>query len=234
MKRITTTEGSRRARRAIAAKKRRRGSAMISALILLSVLTMFGLSMLSASVGGSKVVTTQSDDHRLTSAVESVGALAAQDIWASYVRAEGGAAGNIGTLRGYLDSIGLAADTNPGAPAAGAGAEWLARLSIPTDAQGRSVFDGVTIDGVRVLRRDETGATRLFVTVQATTRRGQGLATPALARSVQLVYTVEPAPFEGFDYVILANNVNCVFCHTVVDSAERVWNTDSADYNTFQ
>lgn len=233
MKRITTTEGSRRARRAIAAKKRRRGSAMISALILLSVLTMFGLSMLSASVGGSKVVTTQSDDHRLTSAVESVGALAAQDIWASYVRAEGGAAGNIGTLRGYLDSIGLAADTNPGAPAAGAGAEWLARLSIPTDAQGRSVFDGVTIDGVRVLRRDETGATRLFVTVQATTRRGQGLATPALARSVQLVYTVEPAPFEGFDYGILANNVNCVFCHTVVDSAERVWNTDSADYNTF-
>lgn len=233
MKRIQTFEASRHTRRAIEARKRKRGSAMISALILLSALTMFGLSMLSASVGGSKVVTTQSDDHRLTSAVESVGALAAQDVWAGYVRAQGGAAGNIESLRTYLDSIGLDPDTNAGAPAAGAGSEWLTRLSIPTDAAGASVFDGVTIDGVRVLRRDETDATRLYVTVQATTRRGQGLATPAFARSVQLVYTVEPAPFEGFDYGILANNVNCVFCHTVIDSAERVWSQDPTQFDTF-
>lgn len=233
MRRTNRNGTTRHARRAQAAIARKRGSALVSALIVLSVLTAFGLSMLSASVGGTKVLTTQSDDHRLTSAVESVGSLAAQDVWGDYVRAQGGAAGSIDTLRAHLTSVGLAADTNTGAPAAGAGQEWLARLALPTDAQGRTVFDGVTIDGVRVLRRDEQSATRLYVTVQATTRRGLGLASPALARSVQLVYTIEPAPFDGFDYGILANNVNCVFCHTVVDSADRVFSTDPAQYDAF-
>ena len=233
MRRKTELGTSRHERRARAATARKRGSALVSALIVLSVLAAFGLSMLSASIGGSKVVITQSDDHRLSGAVESVGALAAQDVWTDYLRAQGGAAGSIDSLRAHLTALGLAADPGSGAPPAGAGQDWLARLALPADAQGRVVFDGVTIDGVRILRRDEPGASRLYVTVQATTRRGQGLATPAPARSVQLVYTIEPAPFEGFDYGILANNVNCVFCHTVVDSAERYWNQDPDNYDTF-
>src|SRR5262245_11632670 len=118
MRRGLVLDHSRRARRARAS---RRGSAMISALILLSVLTVLGLSMLSASVDSTRVVTSQADDHRLTSAVESIAALAAQNVWAGYVRAQGGAASTIATARTYLDSIGLVHVPGAGAPASGQG-----------------------------------------------------------------------------------------------------------------
>lgn len=232
MQAIRIVHGSRRARRAWKSELRRRGSALVSAMILLSMLTMLGLSMLSAGISGTRSVTSQSDDHRLQSAVESVGALAAQDVWSGYVRAQGGAAGTIGSLQIYLDSIGLADSPGATAPAAGEGQDWLPRIALPSGGHGNEL-DHVTIDGVRVVRRDESSSTRLYVTVQATTQRGQGLASPALSRAVQLVYTIEPRPFEGFDYGILANNVNCVFCHTVVDSAERYWNTDPTQYDSF-
>jgi len=233
MNTTTLIAGSRRWRRAQAARAQREGSAMVPALILMSMLTMLGLSMLSAGVSGSKVVTSQSDEHRLTSGVESVAALAAQDVWAGYVRDQGGAAGTLETARTYLDSIGLPHVGGSGAPSAAQGQDWLARLALPTDALGREDFDGVHVDAVRIVRRDEQDATRLYVTVQATTKRGEGLVSNALARAVQLVYTIEPRPFDGFDYGILANNVNCVFCHTTIDSAERYWNTDPAAYDSF-
>jgi cytochrome c551/c552 len=37
-----------------------------------------------------------------------------------------------------------------------------------------------------------------------------------------------PRKFDGFDYAVLANNINCIFCHTQVDSVDRVYNTDIA------
>lgn len=233
MKQGLRLDDSRRMRRARAAVRGRKGSAMISALVLLSVLAMLGLSMLSASVSSTRVVTSQSDDHKLTSAVESVAALAAQDVWAGYLRSQGGAASTIATAREYFDTIGLTHVAGNGPPSAQQGSDWLTQIALPASLAGEGEFDGVRVDGVRMLRRDEGDSTRLYVTVQATTRRGEGLATPALQRAVQIVYTIEPRPFEGFDYGILANNVNCVFCHTVIDSADRVWNEDPAAFDSF-
>lgn len=232
LKRLHTKTGSRRWRRARAAAERRRGSALISALILLSMLTMLGLSMLSSGLSGSRAVTAQADEHRLSSSVESVAALAAQDVWAGYLRTQGGAAGSIDSVRDYLDGLGLEDSPGATAPGAGAGQEWLARLGLPGQGAARE-FGDVTVDGVRVFRRDEGDTTRLFVTVQATTKRGEGLVGDPLQRSVQIVYSIEPRPFEGFDYGVLANNVSCVFCHTVIDSAERYWNTDPDKFGTF-
>ncbi len=232
MKRLQTVTGSRHWRRARAAANRRRGSALISALILLSMLTMLGLSMLSSGVSGTRAVVSQADEHRLTSSVESVAALAAQNVWAGYLQSQGGAAGSIDSVRTYLDGLNLTHTAGSGAPAVGQGADWLARVNLP-GANGAREFGDVTVDGVRVLRRDEGESTRLYVTVQATTKRGQGLVNDPLSRSVQIVYSIEPRPFEGFDYGVLANNVSCVFCHTVIDSAERYWNTDPNDFGSF-
>ena len=54
-----------------------------------------------------------------------------------------------------------------------------------------------------------------------------------LNRAVQQVYTIEPEEFGGFDYGILANNVNCVFCHTKVDSVDRFFNGDPSLFGGF-
>lgn len=210
-----------------------RGSALIPALMIVSMCAMLGLSMLSAGLSGSKVAVGQADEHRLASAVESAGTLAANDLWAAYLRSQGGTAGTIASFRAYLSSIGIE-DSGPGGPpAAGEGVDLLPSAGLPQGSAGAAELDDVTVDALDVVRRDDQDATRLYLTVSATTKRGQGLASPALDRAVQLVYTVEPAPFDGFDYGILTKNVNCVFCHTVVQNAELVYNHDASLFDSF-
>ena len=54
----------------------------------------------------------------------------------------------------------------------------------------------------------------------------------AIEIGAQQVYTVEPADFDGFDFAVLANNINCIFCHTNVDNVERIYGTDpDAEYD---
>ena len=59
----------------------RRGSALISALMISALMAMLGLSMLQATLNGSRVVNYQGDEYRLTSAVESVGIVATDGVW---------------------------------------------------------------------------------------------------------------------------------------------------------
>lgn len=210
-----------------------RGSALIAALMIVSMLAMLGLSMLSTGLSGTRSVNGQSDDYRLQSAVESVGTLATEDLWSAYLRHQGGAAGAIDSFRTFLSSVGIP-DAGPGgAPSATQGVDWLAHTDIPSTHNQAAAFDKVSVDALRVLRRDEGEATRLYLTVSASTSRGPGLGAHAQNRAIQMVYTVEPAPFEGFDYGILTKNVNCIFCHTKVDTTDRVYNHDPSLYGTF-
>jgi len=86
---------------------------------------------------------------------------------------------------------------------------------------------------MNIVRRDEGDATQLWFTVSASTQRGEGIANPTLDRAIQVVYTVEPQAFDGFDYGILANNVNCVFCHANIDSVDRYYNLDPNLHGSF-
>ncbi len=211
----------------------KRGSALIPALMVAALLAMLGLSMLQATLDGSRVVNYQGDEYRLTSAVESVGIITTDRLWSGYLAEEGGAAGSIGTFRTFLDAQGLP-DSGPGGPpTADEGVDFLALTGIPGTDAGNPEFDEVNIDALRVVRRDDGESTQLFVTVSASTNRGMGIVNPVLNRAIQLVYTVEPEQFEGFEYGVLSNNVNCIFCHTVIDSTDRFYNTDPSEYSTF-
>lgn len=210
-----------------------RGSALITALMISSLMAMLGLSMLKATLDGARVVNYQGDEYRLTSAVESVGIIATDGIWSAYLDSQGGAAGTIKTFQAFLDGIALP-DAGPGGPpSAEEGEDYLALASIPGAGFGNPEFDDVNIDALRILRRDTGNSTHLYVTVSASTNRGKGIINPVLNRAIQLVYTIEPSQFEGFDYGVLANNVNCVFCHSVIDSTDRFYNTDPDQYSTF-
>lgn len=220
-----------------ASRARRRGSVLVVSLVAVATLAIFGLALLMAGLSGTKSVNHYDDDYRLQSAVESVAILAAEDLWSSYWASNqavfAGEAGSISNFRGYLDSIGVV-NQGPGAPpAATDGQSLLGTIGIPAGA-GNPQLNNVNIDAVQVFRRDvEINSTQLYVTVSASTNRGAGIVNPVLNRAVQQVYTIEPTLFDGFDYGILANNVNCIFCHAQVDSAERFYNTDPLAYGTF-
>jgi len=209
-----------------------RGSALIPAMMVVAMLAVLGLSMLTAGLNGSRVVTGQSEEYKVDSAVESVGALTAEHVWSGYLRSQGGSAGTIDTFRAYLTSVGVANSTAPGTPVVGQGHDFLGAVTLP--GSGTDAFDGVEVQGLNVVRQDDGDATRLYVTVSAKSKRGKGLVEQPVARAVQLVYTVAPAQFEGFEYGILTKNVNCVFCHTVIDSAERAYNHDPSLVGTFE
>jgi hypothetical protein len=208
------------------------GIALVPVILVVSGLAVFTVALLTAVLSGSRTVVRQDEDYRVSSAVESVAALAAEGLWSRYVAEEGGAAGDIDSFRAYLSGQGIEDAGAGGIPAATDGKDLLGELGLLED-EGRRRFNDVGVDAVQIVRRDVGDATQLFLTVSASTSRGEGVVNPVLNRAVQQVYTVEPADFPGFEYALLANNVNCIFCHTRVDNAERWWNASDEALGTF-
>ena len=214
----------------------RRGTALVSTLVVVSSLALFGMALMTTTLSGARTLNHQTDEFQLTSTVDSVALLSMEDLWAGYVEDEGGAPGSIYSFRSYLDAQGIT-DAGPGgSPGAEDGADFLPAAGLPEvedDDLMRATFNGVFVDAIQVLRRDVGDATRLYVTVSASTRRGRELTNPIINRAVQQVYTIEPEDFEGFDYAILANNVNCIFCHSQIDTVEHYFNDDPLAQGTF-
>ena len=217
--------------------EKRRGTALVSTLVVVSSLALFGMALLTTTLGGARALNHQTDEFQLTSTVDSVALLSMEDLWAAYIADEGGASGSIYSMRAYLDANGIP-DAGPGGPPkADEGLDFLPTAALPEvdDTGGkRATFNGVFVDSINVLRRDIGDSTQLYVTVTASTRRGHELTNPVINRAVQQVYTVEPEDFEGFDYAILANNVNCIFCHSQIDTVEHYFNDDPAAYGSFE
>lgn len=217
-------------------KQQRRGSALVATLLVVSSLALFGMALLTTTISGARTVNHQTDDFQLSSTVDSVALLTMETIWAQYVQAAGGAPGSINEFRTFLEDLGVPDQGPGGPPTATEGNDILAMANLPTvedDGEFRATFNGVYVDSLQLLRRDDGPSTQLYVTVTATTRRGTELTNPIINRAVQQVYTIEPEDFEGFDYAILANNVTCIFCHSKVDTIEHYYNDDVALQGTF-
>jgi hypothetical protein len=221
--------------------KGREGIALVPAMLVVSGMAIFAMALMTAVLSGKRTVLHQDDDYRLSSAVESVAIMSIDRIWSGYLTEGGGAAGSIASFRSYLAGLGIDDAYDPdhpdaGPPGATEGTDLLEHLELPGLSGAGSQFNHVNVDAVRIVRRDVPGrdSTQLYLTVSATTNRGVGIVNPVLNRAVQQVYTVEPEDFNGFDYAMLANNVNCIFCHTNVDSVERWFNADPDDAGTFK
>jgi hypothetical protein len=210
----------------------RRGVAMIPTLLAVAGLSIFVLALLTSVITTKRSVNHQSDEYRLSSTVESVAMLATEKLWSGYLDKGDGKAGTITSFRNYLTGLGIQDAKKPGPPKADEGTDVLPLLALPVEG-GKTVFHDVTVENLNVWRLDVGDATQLYLTISATSNRGAGLVNPKLERSLQQVYTIEPEEFDGFDYAVLANNINCIFCHTQVDSVERFYNTDPTKYGTF-
>lgn len=213
------------------------GTALVSTLMIVSSLALFGSALLTTTLSASRTLTHQVDEYQLSSSVDSVALLSMQHIWSDYIAEAGGAPGGIIGFRSFLNELGVVEDGGSGPPLASEGVDFIPQAGLPEltiDGETVATFDGVIIDAVQVVRRDVGETTQLYVTVSASTRRGRELTNPVINRAVQQVYTIEPESFEGFDYAILANNVNCIFCHSQVDTVQHFFNEDSTFYGTHE
>ncbi|MFT5286790.1 MAG: hypothetical protein ACI8TQ_002963 [Planctomycetota bacterium] len=216
-------------------RSNQRGSVLVVTLVAVSALSIFGLALLMTGLSGTRTLNQHDDDYRLSSAVESVAILSADNLWAGYWASAiatggnpaNGTPGSIVNFRAYLDSLGVANNGIGDPPGATEGQDMLNAVGLPAGGGGDLDFNNVSIDSIQVYRRDvDAESTQLYLTVSASTNRGKGIVNPVLNRAVQQVYTVEPSLFDGLEYGILANNVNCIFCHTQIDSTERFFGSD--------
>ncbi|HED66026.1 MAG TPA: hypothetical protein ENJ09_10795 [Planctomycetes bacterium] len=225
----------------------RRGIAIVPVLLIVSGLAIFSMAMMTATLSGNRSMETQAEDYRLSSAVESVGILAMDELWNDYLEylETNGVPRSIDQFRTFMSLQGIldqADQFDPDGdgvielvPGPEDGTDLLATMTLPVKA-GRTQFNNVNVDALQIVRVDIplSDTTQLFLTVSASTTKGGNIVNPVMDRAVQQVYTVEPDTFEGFEYALLANNVNCIFCHTNVDSVERFFNTDPNLAGTFE
>ena len=155
-------------------------------------------------------------------------------IWNDYVVGNGNTTGNMASYRLYIDEL---VDNNEDINGNGvrdAGESDLngngifetgAPATIIGSSSARRLRNGATITEVTVSRTDDLTGTSL--TLRATAELGQATQT------CQQTIRISGKLFEGFEFAILANNINCILCHAEIHALDLARNTDPARFGTF-
>ena len=210
----------------------RRGAALAASVVVVLTISMLVLILLTASVDNSKREDSRDEQFQLKAASESAVQLAAHHLWSRFLQLRMGEPGSLTEFRAYLDSLGIA-DSGAGAGAPDAAfTDVLSLAGFADDPDHREPLEGVVLEELGVSRGDHDGGTRIFVRATTADVRG-ALAGERRRESAQWAFAVDGGEWEGLEYVLLANNVNCIMCHARIDSADRFYNEDPALYGTF-
>ncbi len=191
------------------------GSALIVAISVLLMASIVAMQMFSVSSDDMNISFNNQDATRALYSAESGVALARSQLWNDYLnwtstspQKLAGEAGNKAAYEKYLLSINL--------PDSG---KILVASNVDLSAHDR-------IDSVYVERTDENGGINLLVTsVGGSSEHGQQV--------IKSLLRVQGGAFKGFEFAVLANNINCIMCHATIDNVDRVYNTDPAKVGTF-
>jgi len=204
----------------------RRGIALLAVVPCLVVLFVLVVAIVGSSVDSSRLNERRIDLYSVRASAEAATRLAVESIWSDFEAARAGGAATVTDSRDFLDSIGIPNQSTAATPA---DIELLPSLDLATDSSSEAVIGGTVIESVRVRRMDDLRSTRLEFSTTAVARRGdERFDAASTRRTVQDVFVIEPPAFEGLDFVLLANNINCIMCHTSIDNVERVYNVDES------
>lgn len=215
--------------RGIAASDRRRGSALFAVVPLMILVMSLMIAFVGTSVDNSRANVEYNSSFRANAAAQNAASLAIAQIWANFETS--GTPGNqLWAFRQHLNTVGLADQSDSSLPTR---TSILGDVGIPRDVDGRLTVDGIEIERIDVHRIDDFEATQIVIEVDAVSRRGVDDADVASRASVQEIFSVAPPAWDGLQYAMLANNINCLLCHTDIDNAERYYNTNPTLVGTF-
>ncbi|GMW00049.1 MAG: hypothetical protein AMXMBFR84_11870 [Candidatus Hydrogenedentota bacterium] len=215
-------------------RSREEGMALI--LVVLAVIAILGaVTLVVGRVQSTKRNTDATVNRAMAEEACKAGIdMAIERIWNQYVLTTGNTTGNLASYRLFVSNlIQNNEDTNNnGVQDAGefdsdgdGGFDMNPPWVVVTDDQPVALASGGGIRSVTVSRTDDlTGA---VLTIRSTGRYGDTERT-----AVQTV-RVGGEPFEGFEYGILANNINCILCHAKFYSLDLARNTNPSNYNSF-
>ncbi|RME30796.1 MAG: hypothetical protein D6800_01470, partial [Candidatus Zixiibacteriota bacterium] len=195
--------------------KQQKGSALLVALMLMVLLSVIGVQMHNDASDELTVAGNSWDATSAFYAAEAGQAIAQSLLWKDYINfssvspfKQAGKVGNRQTYQYFLDNMGIYD---------GQETELAANMEIGYGQRINSV----------VVRRSDVGAlTELVVT-------STGTGPDNSAQRISAVYQAEGEAFKGFDFAVLSNNINCIFCHTTIDNVDRYYNTEDSLKGTF-
>jgi len=202
---------------------------MLAFVAALVVLTVMGAALLQTTTWAAHRTNDHTQRAEARHAAEAAACLAIEQLWSGFEAVLGGANPTTAAFRAYTTTEGLVDQAGIVPPArmdrrGGLGLELL--------PDGTPAFGATALEELWVHREDMGSAVRIHVTATTALRIG-GVARDDAGVSVTRVWTIEPPRWDGLDYALLANNVNCIMCHTEVDSAQRVFNRDASRLGTF-
>lgn len=140
-----------------------------------------------------------------------------QRIWNRYVTTNGNTTGNLSSYRVFIDTV---------VPAGGS-----ADLVSPGSPVVLDEARGLSVTGLTMTREDTLfGIDITLVSTAAKTLPGGDVSDTFTAEQT---VRVSGTPFTGFEYAVLATQLNCSLCHAGFRSVDQEYNTDKSLYNTF-
>ncbi|MCC6698279.1 MAG: hypothetical protein IT365_21830, partial [Candidatus Hydrogenedentes bacterium] len=218
------------------ADRRRNQEGMALVLVVLAVIVILGaVTVVVARVQTAKIRTDEAiQQARLDEVCKAGVDLGIERIWNQYVIGNGNTTGNLASyfvfINGFVpnneDVNGNGTQDGSEFDANGDGDFDIADpLVLVAEEDDHMLASGGQIVQVTLGRTDDLTGTTL--TIRATGRVAQRTAT-----SVQTV-RVAGELFDGFEYGILANNINCILCHAEVVPLDLARNTDASEYGNF-
>ena len=208
---------------------RQEGMALL--LALLAVIVLLGATALvMTSVQNAKNDTDSALNNVLLDEACKAGIdIGIEKIWNAYLAANKNTPGSITSYRAFLDAIvknnevldGVKKDYNADGKIEENSPATLIAANAPKSLQSHAQVTGLTLT-----RCDDPTGTLLIFT--STAKLGQ-----ATKRAMQTV-RVSGTPFCGFQFALLANNINCILCHADFDNIERINNTDVSQRGAFE
>ena len=210
----------------------RHGSALLVGVVIITLMSALVLGYLATAVDAERVSGQNIAERRLENAARSVLARATHELWGGFQRATPGARQTHWDAKAYFDGLGVLDQSGAPEPLR---TDLLARIDLPRSLVGDPEFSRVEVEGLQVWRVDGRRDLQLFMEASVRERSGlDGPVSPSLQRTaVRETYRIEGPRWEGLDFALLANNINCIMCHAEVDSAPRFYNTDPAHYGQY-
>lgn len=192
---------------------RRQGQALFVAIVFVGLVLSLTLTLSQiASTNHMRVVGNREADALMNLARAGL-AQSRHELWEAYVAGNGGSSGNGAHYRAWLATQGLTAARDQTNPLA------LTTLSFAPATAGLPLLSSGTVTR-SAFRVDEGDATYLVLSAEAT---APSEGSTSRTRRAEEVLRMGGTPFQGFQFALLTNNVNCIFCHTRFDNVTRYY-----------
>lgn len=208
------------------------------ALVLVTIAAVVILGAIVVIVSRVQSVKTNTDyavaEAKLAEACQAGIDLAIERIWNEYVIGNGNTTGNLASYRVFMqDFVPNNEDLNFNGiqdedefDRNGNGEfEINEPLAIITDDDPRELDGGARLTNVSLSKSDDITGTDIHIVSTAVFANRSRTMTQSVRVGGEL--------FRGFEYCVLANNINCILCHAQFLPLDMHLNTDPANYGTF-